>query len=37
MLRTFEAWLKRHGKTVLTAAVALVGLILVIQGITGLA
>lgn len=36
MLRAFEAWLKRHGKTVLTAAVGLVGLILVIQGITGL-
>jgi len=37
MLRALEAWLKRHGKTVLTAAVGLVGIILVIQGITGLA
>ena len=35
-LRTFDAWLKRHGKTVLTTAVGIVGIILVIQGITGL-
>jgi hypothetical protein len=36
-LRTVDAWLKRHGKTVLTAAIGIVGVILVIQGITGLA
>jgi len=37
MLQALEAWLKRHGKTALTVAVGLVGVILVIQGITGLA
>ena len=36
-LRSFEGWLKRHGKTVLATAIAAVGLILTIQGITGLA
>lgn len=34
-LRSLEGWLKRHGKTVLASAVAVVGIILVIQGITG--
>jgi hypothetical protein len=34
-LRSLEGWLKRHGKTVLAAAVAAVGIILTIQGITG--
>jgi hypothetical protein len=36
-LRTFDAWLKRHGRTVLTATIGIVGIILTIQGITGLA
>jgi Sap, sulfolipid-1-addressing protein len=36
-LRAFDGWLKRHGKTVVTIAVGVVGVFLVIQGITGLA
>ncbi|HUC60048.1 MAG TPA: GAP family protein [Streptosporangiaceae bacterium] len=36
LLRHFESWLKLHGKTVLTGAVGLVGILLVIQGILGL-
>ena len=36
-LRAFDGCLKRQGKTVLTAAVGIVGIVLVIQGITGLA
>ncbi len=36
-LRTFEAWLRRHGRTVLMIAIAAVGVVLTIQGITGLA
>jgi Sap-like sulfolipid-1-addressing protein len=35
-LHKLEALLKRHGKTILTTAVAVVGVFLVIQGITGL-
>ena len=36
-LHKLEALFKRHGKTILTVAVAVVGAFLVIQGITGLA
>lgn len=36
-IRAFEAWLGRHGRTVLAGAVGVVGVILVVQGITGLA
>lgn len=36
-LRTFGGWLKRHGWTFLVAAIATVGVILIIQGATGLA
>jgi arginine exporter protein ArgO len=36
-LRAVDGWLKRHGKTMLTVAVGVVGILLVIQGITGLA
>ena len=36
LLRTFDAWLKRHGKTVLAGAIGVVGVLLVIQGILGL-
>jgi hypothetical protein len=36
MLRAFDGWLKRHGKTVLIAAIGIVGIFLVIQGISGL-
>lgn len=36
MLRTLDGWLKRHGKTLLIAAVGIAGVVLVIQGITGL-
>lgn len=35
-LRRLEAWLKRHGKQVLTGAVGLIGVLLVAQGIYGL-
>lgn len=37
VLRGFEAWLRRHGRIVLSVAIAVVGVILTIQGITGLA
>ena len=36
LLRGFDYWLKRHGKTVLTVAIGVVGVLLVIQGILGL-
>jgi hypothetical protein len=36
-LREAEAWLRRHGKAVLVGAVGLIGVLLVIQGIVGLA
>lgn len=36
LLRAFDSWLKRHGKTVLTLAVGIVGILLVAQGILGL-
>lgn len=36
-LRSFDVLLKRYGKTVLVAAIALVGVLLVAQGISGLA
>ena len=36
-LREAEDWLSRHGKTVLVGAVGLIGVLLVIQGIAGLA
>lgn len=36
-LRSFDDWLKRHGRVVLTAAVAIVGVLLIAQGISGLA
>ena len=36
-LRAGEAWLRRHGKAVLVGAVGLIGVLLVIQGIAGLA
>jgi len=35
-LRAFEVWLRRHRKPVLVGAVGLIGMVLVIQGITGL-
>ncbi len=35
-LKAGEAWLRRHGKVVLVAAVGLIGVLLVIQGIVGL-
>jgi Sap, sulfolipid-1-addressing protein len=35
-LRAFDGWLRRHGRTVLTGAVGLIGILLVIQGIVGL-
>ncbi len=35
-LRTFEAWLKRHGKTVAALAIGVVGVLLIAQGISGL-
>ncbi len=37
ILRTFEAWLRRHGKTVLMIAIGVAGLFLTVQGIIGLA
>ncbi len=37
VLRACEAWLRRHGRTVLAVAIAVVGVVLVTQGITGLA
>ncbi|HEX9064970.1 MAG TPA: GAP family protein [Streptosporangiaceae bacterium] len=36
-LGSFDEWLKRHGKAVLVAAVALIGVLLIAQGIAGLA
>ncbi len=36
LLQTLDLWLKRHGKTVLTLAIAVVGILLVAQGILGL-
>jgi Sap, sulfolipid-1-addressing protein len=36
-LKSFDAWLKRHGKTVMVSAIAIVGLALIAQGISGLA
>jgi hypothetical protein len=36
-LHSIELWLKRHGRTLLTIGLGLVGIILTIQGITGLA
>lgn len=36
-LRSFDDWLKRYGKPVLVAAIALVGVLLIAQGISGLA
>jgi Sap, sulfolipid-1-addressing protein len=36
-LKSFDVWLKRHGKKVLVAAIAIVGLALTAQGISGLA
>lgn len=36
-LRAFDNWLRRHGRTVLSVAVGVVGVLLVIQGISGLA
>ena len=36
-LRSFDEWLKRHGRIVLVAAIALIGVLLIAQGISGLA
>ncbi len=36
-LRTLDEWLKRHGKMVMVAAVAIIGVLLIAQGISGLA
>ncbi len=36
-LRSLDGWLKRHGKTVLVAAIGLIGVLLIAQGISGLA
>jgi len=36
-LRAFERWLSRHGKQVMLGALALIGIVLVAQGIAGLA
>ena len=36
-LKAFDMWLKRHSKTVLVAAMAIIGVALIAQGITGLA
>jgi MFS family permease len=36
LLQAFDAWLKRHGKTVLTLAIGVIGVLLLIQGILGL-
>ena len=36
-LRFVDEWLKRHGRTVLVAAVAIIGVLLIAQGISGLA
>ncbi len=36
-LRAFDAWLRRHGRAVLSGAVGVIGVLLVIQGIVGLA
>jgi hypothetical protein len=36
-LQTFESWLRRYRKQVLAAAVGLIGVLLIIQGSTGLA
>jgi hypothetical protein len=36
VLRRFEAWLKAHGKAVLSGAVGLIGVLLIIQGVVGL-
>jgi MFS family permease len=35
-LRSFDDWLRRHGKVILVVATAVIGVALVIQGITGL-
>lgn len=37
VLRSFDQWLKRHGKVVLVAAVGVIGVLLIAQGISGLA
>jgi hypothetical protein len=37
VLRSFDGWLRRHGKKVMVGAIGLIGVALVIQGITGLA
>jgi MFS family permease len=36
LLRRLDAWLKQHGKKVVTTAIAVVGILLIIQGILGL-
>jgi hypothetical protein len=36
-LKSFDGWLKRHGKTILVAAIGIIGLVLIAQGISGLA
>ena len=36
VLRSFDGWLRRHGKKVMVGAIGLIGVALVIQGITGL-
>ena len=36
-LKSFDLWLKRHSKTVLVTAMAIIGLALIAQGISGLA
>jgi hypothetical protein len=35
-LTAFNAWLRRHGRLVLSSAVAIIGIVLVIQGVVGL-
>jgi hypothetical protein len=37
VLTSFDQWLRRHGKTILVVAIGVIGIVLVIQGITGLA
>jgi hypothetical protein len=36
-LKSFDVWLKRNGKPVMVAAIAIIGLALIAQGISGLA
>jgi Sap, sulfolipid-1-addressing protein len=36
-LKSFDVWLKRHGKTILAAGIAIIGLALTAQGVSGLA